>query len=379
MNWPVAQAALVRACGLASLIVPIMAACSLAKAQEPVSAVVRGQLESRQAAAGNPYGTQDSVRRIGSVEARGQFAGPFESTLRAVLSARDDSDLGGTAVLNELSFDRAVGTGFITVGKKVLSWDVGYAFRPLDVVQQQDRRAINAPTLEGVPLVAWEVFDANRALTVVLSNPGRRKAEQPRDDGALAVRLYRREAESSRDDYAVLRLSDRNGLEGGLSFSQVEGEALELHGSLLLQQRHDRWIVSMPNVGGQSTSGPIQAPAKPAWQKFSGGGKALAGMTWTTEGKFSTMAEAWLDRTGSSLGRRNVLVRAAQSWEDMELSGDVLWTPDDGGLVGSLAFDWKHGPWSVAASLRAYGGRARSVARLLPVRQLAVLSLSHAF
>ncbi len=349
------------------------------RAQEPVSVVVRGQFESRQAAFGNPYGVQDSVRRIGSVEASGQFAGPMASTIRAVLSARDESDHGGIAVLNELSFDRALGPGFVTVGKKVLSWDVGYAFRPLDVVQQQDRRAINAPTLEGVPLVAWEVFDASRALTVVLSNPGHRKAEQPRDDGALALRLYRRDAASSRDEYLVLRASDRNGLEGGASFSQVEGEALELHGSILFQQRHDTWITSLPGAAGQAQGGPMQQPGKPAWQSFSGGGKALAGMTWTTEGKFSVLAEAWLDRTGASLRQRNLLLRASQNWEDVELAGDLLWMPEDGGLVSSLALAWTHGPWSATASLRGYGGRAHSTARLLPVRQLAVVTLSHAF
>jgi hypothetical protein len=332
-------------------------------AQQAISANVRAQLESRQAVDGNPYGLRDSSRRIVALDARAQFAGPMESTIRSVVSARGESDGGGSAVLNELSFDRALGAGFVTVGKKVLSWDVGYAFRPLDVVQQQDRRAINAPTLEGVPLLAWEVFDASRALTVVLSNPGRGKAEQPRDDGALALRLYRRNADAARDEYAVLRLSDRNGIEGGLAFSQVEGEALELHGSFLLQQRHDRWISS----------------AKPHWQSFAGGGKAMAGMTWTTEGKFSVLAEAWLDRTGASLRQRNVLLRTSQNWDDTELSADVLWMPEDGGRVTSVAFDWKHGPWNISASLRSYGGNAASMVRASPVRRQAVVSVNHAF
>lgn len=348
-----------------------------AQAQEAVSANVRAQVESRQAAKGNPFGLRDSSRRVLSFDARGQFAGPLESTVRAVMSARDESDGDTSAVLNELSFDRALGAGFVTVGKKVLSWDVGYAFRPLDVVQQQDRRAINAPTLEGVPLLALEVFDASRALTVVLSNPGRRKAEQPRDDGALALRLYRRNAEAARDEYVVLRLSDRNGIEGGVAFSQVEGEALELHASVLLQQRHDKWINPAP--AGRLPAGMAVAAAAPRWQSFDGGGKAMAGMTWTTEGKFSVLAEAWLDRTGASLRQRNVLLRAAQNWDDAELSADVLWMPEDGGRVVSLAFDWKRGPWSVSASLRSFGGNANSMARASPVRRLAVLSVNHAF
>ncbi len=360
--------------GLALAFAPVLA-------QESFSASVRGQLESRQAAGGNPYGLHDSTRRVFAVDARGQFAGPLASTVRTVVSARDESDGDSSAVLNELSLDRALGPGFATVGKKVLSWDVGYAFRPLDVVQQQDRRAINAPTLEGVPLLAWEVFDASRALTVVLSNPGRRKAEQPRDDGALALRLYHRNADAARDEYAVLRLSDRNGIEGGLAFSQVEGEALEMHGSFLLQQRHDKWISPMPGAaeGGLPAAGTMRPVALPHWQSFSGGGKAMAGMTWTTEGKFSVLAEAWLDRTGASLRQRNVLLRASQNWDDAELSADVLWMPEDGGRVTSLAFDWKRGSWSISASLRSFGGNAKSMARASPVRRLAVFSVNHAF
>jgi hypothetical protein len=347
---------------LIAYLVPVAAA----QAQEVFSANARAQVESRQAALGNPFGLSDSARRVLSLDARAQMAGPLESTIRAVASARDESDGDSSLVLNELSFDRALGTGFVTVGKKVLSWDVGYAFRPLDVVQQQDRRAINAPTLEGVPLLAYEVFDASRALTVVLSNPGHGKASQPRDDGALALRLYRRNADAARDEYAVLRLSDRNGIEGGVSFSQVEGEALELHGSILFQQRHDKWLSPSPF-------------APPRWQSFDGGGKAMAGMTWTTESKFSVLAEAWMDRTGASLRQRNVLLRAAQNWDDAELSADVLWMPEDGGRVTSLSFDWKRGPWSITASLRSFGGNARSMARASPVRRLAVFSVNHAF
>ncbi len=337
---------------------------ALVQAQQAASFNLKTQFESRQAAIGNPYGVRDSVHRIVAADALAQFAGPLESTVRAVASARDDNGGDSNAVLNELSFDRALGPGFVTIGKKVLSWDVGYAFRPLDVVQQQDRRAINAPTLVGVPLIAWELFDASRALTVVLSNPGRRKADQPRDDGALALRLYRRDGEAGRDEYAVLRLSDRNGVEGGLAFSQVEGEAIELHASVLLQQRHDKWINSLRTT--------------PRWQPYAGGGKAMAGLTWTTESKFSVLAEAWLDRTGASLGQRNVLVRASQNWDESELSADVLWMPEDGGRVASIAYDWKHGPWNVSASLRSYGGNANSMARASPVRQLAIVSVNHA-
>jgi hypothetical protein len=348
----------------------LMLLASSVRAEDNVAVDARLQLESRQASNARLYGIDDETRRVLALDARGQFAGPLESIVRAVASARDESDGKATATLNELSLDIAVGVGFATVGKKVLSWDVGYAFRPLDVVQQQDRRALNAPTLKGVPLLAWEVFDATRALTVVLSNPGHRKAEQPRDDGAVALRLYKRNADSARDEYLVLRLSDRNGVEGGASFSQVEGEALEIHGSVLLQQRHD-----IPLSAQYSASGLPLLPAR--WESAGGGVKALAGMTWTTEGKFSVLAEAWLDR--SAQRQKNLLLRGAQNWDDTDLSADLLWMPEDGGRVTSMALDWKHGPWRMSASVRDFGGKPKSLVRASPVRRAAYLSLNYAF
>ena len=242
-----------------------------------------------------------------------------------------------------------------------MSWDVGYAFRPLDVVQQEDRRALSPVTLEGVPMLAWEVFDANRALTLVLSNPGRGRASQPRDDGSLALRLYRQNG--ARDEYAVLRLSSRNGIEAGVSFSQVASPELELHGSVLLQQRHDVWQTSRT--------------AAPQWQRSAGnngGGKVLAGFTWTNEAKFSVLGEAWLDRTASARQQRNVLLRAAQNSGDFDVSADILWQPENGSKTASVALSWKPGPWLFSASLRRYGGVNGAT-----VRSAAIATVQHAF
>lgn len=319
---------------------------------------LRAQVESIGTARGG------SSRTFEHAELRWQYNAPWQNALRGVVSARHES--GGSSgsdgtrmVLNELSLERPLGGGFLTAGKKVMSWEVGYAFRPLDVVQQEDRRTLNPVTLEGVPMLAWEAFDADRALTVVLSNLGRSRAGQPRDDGSLAVRLYRQNG--ARDEYAVLRLSSRNGVEGGVSFSQVATPEFELHGSVLLQQRHDVWLTSRT--------------APPRWQRGgdsgdNGGGKALAGFTWTNEAKFSLLGEAWLDRTAPTRPyrqQRNVLLRAAQNSGDFDVSADILWQPQNGSKITSVAMSWKPGPWLFSASLRRYGGIAGSATRSLAV------------
>lgn len=252
-----------------------------------------------------------------------------DGPLRSVLTA---SRIDGGSVrlrLNELSYDRALGSGFLTVGKKVMGWDVGYAFRPLDVVQREDRRALNPMALEGIPLLAWERFDADSATTIVWANPARGRASsasRQRDDEAIAVRHYRQRG--SRDEYMVLRTSQRNGIEAGASFSQVAGDSLEVHASVLWQQK----------------------PAR--------GGKALAGFTWTTESKLSIIGEAWTDRTAQPGQQRNRMLRASQYLDDVEIAADVLWQPQTGSRIGTVSASWKTGPWVLSASYRRFGGLA---------------------
>lgn len=331
-----------------------LAACLLpaaAMAENSMAGSLRTQLEARGAHAGNPLGLQDANRTVHTGELRWQLNAPAQNALRGLFSAHDASGEGASLRVNELALERPLAGGFLTAGKKIMSWDVGYAFRPLDVVQQEDRRAIDAPTLDGVPMLAWEAFDAERAVTVVLSNPGHGRAAQPRDDGALAVRLYRQRGE--RDEYAVLRLSRRNGVEAGLSFSHVLNEGVELHGSALWQQRHEAWLAPRGQV--------------PRWQPADGGGKALAGFTWTTESKYSLLGEAWLNRTAAPGQQRNTLLRLAHTEGELELAGDVLWQPQNGSRIVSVAAGWKTGRWQLSASWRHYGGVSGTLVRSLGV------------
>lgn len=263
---------------------------------------------------------QAGSQHLQAAELRWQH-GPLRSVLAAT---RID---GGTHLrVNELAYDTPLGNGFLTAGKKVMSWDVGYAFRPLDVVQREDRRALNPLALEGVPMLAWESFDADSATTIVWSNPGKGRAGDPRDDGAVAMRFYRQRG--PRDEYAVLRLSKRNGIEAGASFSHVASAGLELHGSLLWQQRPKH------------------------------GGKAMAGFTYTTEARFSAIGEIWVDRAAPQHQQRNLMLRASQYVEDVEVSADMLWQPQSGSRIGTLSASWKTGPWLFSASYRRFSGIA---------------------
>jgi len=261
-----------------------------------------------------------------------------DGPLRSVLTLTRIDGAGVRLRVNELAYDGTLAGGFLSVGKKVMSWDVGYAFRPLDVVQREDRRALNPLALEGTPLLAWERFDSDSATTVVWANPTRGRAasaSDQRDDEALAIRQYRQRG--ARDEYAVLRLSRRNGIEAGVAFSQVASDGVELHASLLWQQRPQH------------------------------GGKALAGFTWTTESRFSVLGEAWTDRSAQRGQQHNRLLRASQYFDDVEISADLLWQPSSGPVPGSristISSSWKNGPWVLAASYRHFEGLAGRYSR----------------
>jgi hypothetical protein len=331
----------------------LLAVSHAALAEDSTALYLRAQTEWTDTAHGA------ATRSFGMAEWRWQ-----RGALRGVFTARRDTREGDVLRVNELSLERPLAGGFATAGKKVMSWDVGYAFRPLDVVQQEDRRALNPVALEGVPMVAWEAFDDSRAITVVWTNPGHGKRAQPQGDGALAVRLYRQQG--STDQYAVLRASERNGIEGGVSFSHVAGDELELHGSVLLQQRHDTWLASPGRT------------APPRWQRADGGGKALAGMTWTTESKFSVLGEAWGDRTAALGRQRNLLLRASQTEGDWEVAADVLWQARQGryggSRIASVAVAWKAAPWLASAGWRHFSGAAGVAAR-----DAAVVTVQYAF
>ena len=76
--------------------------------------------------------------------------------LTAEISTRSTATRGETlhtiGIVNELYYDAEVLAQHLTIGKKVMSWDVGFGFRPLDVVQQEDaaqraRRAARSRSL----------------------------------------------------------------------------------------------------------------------------------------------------------------------------------------------------------------------------------------
>jgi len=337
----------------------------------------------------------------GEAELRVQLDG-LTADVAGHLTASPGSRPASEAVLNELFYDEEVRGQHLLIGKKVLSWDVGFGFRPLDVVQQEQRLALLPFSLEGVPLLAWERFSGTSATTLVYANPLRGRSPRSRDDEAVALRHYRRMGEL--DLHLVVRWSRRTLGQGGLAASWVPGEMLELHASALYQRRLERLGDSRLDPGASSIAVEDPARVKVSADALS----ALVGFTLTPGRDLSFLVEGWIDPAaataaewrarddlarshaalldgssvprelvlanlawdarafdGRNLVRENVMVRVTQRWDRFEPAADVSWTPADGGVVASAALGWEGERSRVSAAARVYGGPRDAAVRLL--------------
>ena len=194
-------------------------------------------------------------------------------------------------IVNQFYYDGEIdaGNGW-TAGRKVMTWGVGFGFRPLDVVQREDRRNPNPAPLVGVPLLAWEPFSADEALTLAWTRPGGGNGTADGEDAALAAHWYRL-TPGGTDLHAVARISRRNALEAGAGFSRTVGEEWSFHAAALNQARYAKTLNLLAENGGGllSAAPPLQAtPRRNAL-------KAVAGVQWTESSGIGVLVEGWYD------------------------------------------------------------------------------------
>jgi hypothetical protein len=370
---------------------------------------VRAIPEVHHAYPASPYAPADAItgqgydRLVDQIELRAHGGG-FSLVWTGSAVAQQNAAPAYSGTLNEAYHDSEWRGAHWSIGKKAMSWDVGLAFRPLDVVQQEDRRALYTFALDGIPVIAAEVLDADSAWTVLVANPGSGEARAARDDGSVAARYYRRIG--SLDWYAVSRLSRRDRAQAGSSFSWVANESLEWHGSLLYQRRSEKNFNSLALTPGAP---PLSASDPTVVREDFNAVLALAGGTWTNEAGWSFIAEGWYDGTAyrksdwdalraltarqlalrgrpgvpelaidgnlaystryyqySNLLRENLLARVSVKIEKFTPSLDVLATPRDGGLVATASCGYEGDRSRVDAGLRVLGGRADSAYRRAP-------------
>jgi hypothetical protein len=391
-----------------------------AQAQD-LSADLRARWEQRD---GNPAGLLAAANarapglappvRSGATqeaEVRGQLKG-FSGNLLLQHERLTNGDEATHARINEAALSGAlpaITAWHYSLGRKIVAWDVGYGWRPNDVVQQEPRRLLYGSTPQGRPLLQVERFDADRALALVWVNPthlgGGLQRRLGADESALALRAYRRNG--AVDWHGFARLGEHTAASLGAALAWVANDELELHGSLRWAQRHDAWS-SMPLAAGQLVG------ANPWRQQTQGSiGQALLGLSWTNAAQVGVLAEAWHDGstlsdaawsrwaqrrlaleaapaglptagnlawqatpwTRQNLRRDNVFTRLSWQHEAWQPALDLLFAPADSGRTVTASLAWQGDRLRIEGGWRHYGGPSTALLAQLPQRQGGYLML----
>ncbi len=322
-------------------------------------------------------------------------------------------DAQGQSWVNELVATHDAGSWQYSVGKKIVGWDVGYAFRPNDMVQQEVRRTLVSTTAEGRPVAMAEYFDAESAWSLVLVNPTSDTSRLGAAEPAFAARFYQRHG--SVDWHGFARTAERTGASLGAALAWIASDAVELHASVRMQQHADSLTMN-PDAASLSTSNP--------WQPNLLGNTlhALIGGTWSHASQLSILAEAWWDGSAlstqqwqqwqlrnqslrslsahgapaaavagnlawqsdafaasTSLQRSNLYARISWEHEAWQPALDLLYHPADGGLMATLSLLWKGDRVQVQGGVRIHTGPDDAVVAQLPTQRQAYVQANWAF
>ncbi len=357
------------------------------------------------------------ARPRGSTALEGEVRLAGKGLSAIVTLQRQRSQGGGAAddaVINELQASGGIDAWQFSAGRKIVGWDVGYAWRPNDVVQQEPRRTLLSSTAEGRPLLMAEHFDARTAWSAVWVNPGSSRQRRGADEPALALRAFHQDG--AVDWHGFARWGARTGGSLGAAAAWVAADALELHASL-------RWVDEV-DTRVSTAQGAALAHGDP-WQPAAARhvAQALVGGTWTAASQVSLLAEAWWDGSApasrswrdwrernhalsvlaaqgtapvaavagnlrwqasaygaaANLHPANAFVRLSWTHEAWQPALDLLWHPADGGRQWTAALAWQGDRWRLEGGWRQAAGPADAVLMQVPTRRSAWLASTWAF
>jgi hypothetical protein len=339
-----------------------------------------------------------------------------------------ESEVDGN--LNEFYYDTLIENHEITFGKKVMAWGVGNNFRPLDVIQNENRRRLFLRSLTGVELVAWDYFLDTGAFTLAYINPvddeendSLNEEADSLNEKSLAMKYYHMGENS--DQHVVARFSSGNSkrVELGAGFDHIVTDSFKWYGSFLYQRRYYKWLNRLTEPGSEllAEGDPMQR------QLFKDGINAMLGFSWThSSSGISLLGEAWFDNSGYSEEQWDALRQLTQSQRNLLETGAVpkeavygnvrassrfltqrnllqqnlmlqishegelfntrfnsslngLYTPQDDGWVLTASVSHKRNIQEFELGLRAFGGPADSVYRALPDGLIAYFTWKLAF
>lgn len=314
--------------------------------------------------------------------------------------------------LNELYADFSSASLDFSIGKKVVGSGIGYGFRPIDLIQGEDRRALLTTRLEGVPLLQVEHIDADSSLSLTWYN--HLDADEGgirRNDNQTLLRYYHLWGELEGE--LLLHWHEQLGEAYGAGFTWVGSRALELHGALLWQPQLLRRHHTLLDGGSVLVS-------EDPWQTVEANedGRILLGMNWSTESGYTLLLEMWHDGSAmsrsewqqlfalatdqrallgsapdaavygnlawdsaafqaASLLRDNAMLRISYDGGRFDPWFDLLSTPEDGGYVATLGTDYEiRQGLKLSIGVRGYDGPDDSAYGQLPFESTGFIQLS---
>lgn len=334
-----------------------------------------GALLLAQAAGASEFGGQLRVRGDDlttgqdvavELQLRGQWRFITASGTLEHVWTRHAGDADASRVNELYAAGDAAGWTF-SAGRRIVSWDVGWGFRPNDVVQQERRRTLLPVLLEGKAVAMAEWFGADDAWTLVAVDPTSSTREH-----AVAARGYRRAGPV--DLHGFARQGEDTGSSLGAALQWVATESVELHASVRYAHEVD---------------GRFHVP------------QALLGASWTGDSRLGVLVEAWYDgaapsdaewadpRTARVLAagaatrqnqrRENLFLRLSWEHEGFEPALDVLWLPADRSHVTTASLGWRGDRLRLDGGVRRMGGPAGSVMGASPVRHIGYAAATWSF
>ena len=364
-------------------------------------------------------GTVPTTRSGPEIDSELRASGHGISAVAFVQAQRQEGDRWrATGHFDELYASGSVADWQLSAGKKIVAWDVGYAFRPNDFVEQEPRRLLLETTPEGRTLISAEHFDASTAWSFVLVNPTKARSSRGATEPALAARVYQRDG--AVDWHGFARLGERTGASVGAATAWVANESLELHASARWLQRADTLALDTSAVG----AAPLGLVRSDPWAAKTAHdvAQALVGGTWTNAEQISMLGEAWWDGTAldgaawdgwnarsralarlvggpapssavagnlafqgsafnasTSLRRANLYARLSWQHDKWQPAIDMLYTPADAGHVITASLAWQGDRVRIDGGVRLYGGAPGAVLAQVPTKRIVYLAGTWSF
>ncbi len=244
-----------------------------------------------------------------------------------------DSNYDSDAIVKQLTYSNTVGTWDYTIGRKFTGFGFGAAFRPLDVIQNQDLLTFDRESQPGVDQLSLEKFSGLSNLGFYLLNPTQNKYQVGLKQRAILTRYS--QSKENADWMTLFRITEqqkKQNVQFGIGGSFVVTEALELHSSLLVSSNY---IKQEHSLDGQSSI--IFAESNP-WNKveYTNGKTFMVGGNWTYSARNNIMFEYWHDDLALSKNQwRNHLNLMALQYGQLNSATADIRTIAEGNLAWS--------------------------------------------